>query len=121
MSRMDKVNSQIKKEITYIIQRELDDPNIGFVSILRVETARDLSVSKIFYSIFGAEKQKVEEILASMNKFIRRSLAERIRLKYLPELKFIYDDSIEYSVNIHKKIEDIKDAFSKNSRDNKKQ
>ncbi len=118
MSRIDKVNSQIKKEITYIIQRELDDPNIGFVSIVKVETARDLSVSKVFYSIFGAERHKVEETLLSMNKFIRRSLAERIRLKYLPEIKFIFDDSIEYSVNIYKKIEDLKNASGKNSQGN---
>ncbi len=116
MSRVDKINSQIKRELTYIIQQELDDPHLGLVSIVSVDTSKDLSISKVFFSVFGGDVDKVISVFESMKKFIRGVLAERMRIKYIPDLKFISDDSIEYSVNIHKKIEEVKNALGKDNK-----
>ena len=118
--RMEKVNSQIKRKITEIIQEEIDDPGLGIVSITRVDTTADLKESKVYFSVLDNEFTKVNEIFNKMKGFIRASLGKRIRLKFLPQLKFIPDDSIKYSVEINKKIEEVRSA-EKNNRDNNQQ
>lgn len=107
--RMEKVNRQIQKLIMEIIQKEIDDPDMDFLSVTRVETTRDLQESKVYYSLLNEENlDKAKEVLERMCGFIRGSLAKKIRLKVLPQLHFIPDDSIKYSVDIYKKIEEIK-------------
>ncbi|MFA5271245.1 MAG: 30S ribosome-binding factor RbfA [Candidatus Omnitrophota bacterium] len=109
--RMEKINSEIQKQIMDIFQKEVDDPRIGIISITRVETTSDLKESKVYYSVLDdVMQERVKNMLDSMNKFIRVNLAKRIRLKILPELRFILDDSIKYSVDIYKKIEELKEA-----------
>lgn len=107
--RMEKVNSEIQKQLMDIIQKELDDPSVGLLSITRVETTSDLKESKIYFSLLDETKyDRVEDILKAMNAFIRMLLGKRIRLKILPELKFMPDTSIKYSVDIYKKIEEVR-------------
>lgn len=107
--RIDRVNQEIKKKLMEIIQEEIDDPSLSVMSIVRVETARDLGVARVFYSIFADKKAKAhaQETLKKMSGFIRHELGGKIRLKFLPRLEFIPDDTIEYSVYIHKKIEEV--------------
>jgi len=113
--RMEKVNRQIQKLIMAIIQREIDDPDMDFLSITRVETTRDLQESRVYYSLLNEENlAKAKETLGRMCGFIRGSLAKKIRLKVLPQLHFIPDDSIKYSVDIYKRIEAIKKSEEKN-------
>lgn len=108
--RMDKVNREMQKQLMYIISHEIDDPLAGFLSIVRVDTNADLRESRVYFSILDERQyDKVEKILRKMSTFIRCHLAKRIRLKILPELKFIPDDSIKYSVDIYQKIEEIKE------------
>lgn len=116
--RMEKVNSELRKQLMDIIQKEIDDPTIGLLSITKVETTSDLRESKVYFSLLDETKyERVQEILKSMNAFIRVHLGKRVRIKILPELKFIPDDSIKYSVDIYKKIEEIrKDDQEKNKK-----
>ncbi len=96
-----------------IFQKEIDDPRIGIISITRVETTPDLAESKIYYSMLDDTKhERVKNMLDSMNKFIRVHLGKRVRIKVLPQLRFVLDDSIKYSVDIYKKIEEIKEEES---------
>lgn len=112
--RMEKINSEIQKQIMDVFQKEVDDPRIGIISITRVDTTSDLKESKVYYSVLDdVMQERVKNMLESMNKFIRVNLAKRIRLKILPELRFILDDSIKYSVDIYKKIEEIKEEENK--------
>jgi len=112
---MEKVNRELQKLIMAIIQKEIDDPDMDFLSITRVETTRDLGESRVYYSLLNEEKLvKAKEVLDRMCGFIRGSLAKRIRLKVLPQLHFIPDDSIKYSVDIYKRIEEIKKSEEKN-------
>jgi len=113
--RMEKVNRQIQKLVMAIIQKEIDDPDMDFLSITRVETTKDLQESRVYYSLLNeANFAKAKEILDRMRGFIRGNLAKKIRLKVLPELHFIPDDSMKYSVDIYRRIEEIKKSEEKN-------
>jgi len=100
--RARKVAEVFKEEVSRIIRDELRDPRIGFVTITAVELTDDLRYAKIYYSILGSEKEKAKtaKALESGLGFIRRLIGARINLRYLPEIKFILDESGEYSMNI---------------------
>lgn len=106
--RLEKVNSQIKREIMQIIQKEVDDPCMELVSITKVKTTSDLKEAHIYFSVLKEEDtEKVLKILNRMKNYLRRLLGKRMRIKILPSLKFFPDDSIRYSVEIYKKIEEV--------------
>lgn len=108
--RIEKVNRELRKQIADILSKEIDDPALGFLSVTRVETTSDLRESKVYFSILDEGRYGyVQKVLDKMNKFIRVNLGKRIRMKFLPELKFIPDSSIKYSVDIFRKIEEIKE------------
>ena len=113
---MDKVNNLIKKEISQIIMVDLKDPRVKFVSITDVETTRDLSYAKVYFSVFGDDKktQKTEEGLLSCAGFIRKLLSTRLEMRHVPELVFKLDKSAEHTMKILEKIEEIKDESKKN-------
>ncbi|MEI8349719.1 MAG: 30S ribosome-binding factor RbfA [Candidatus Omnitrophota bacterium] len=107
--RMEKVNSELQKRIMEIIQGEVDDPHLGIISVTRVETTVDLKESKVYFSLLDDTKyDKAKDILNKMGGFIRMRLGNSIRIKILPELHFIPDDSIKYSVDMYQKIEQVK-------------
>ena len=108
MSRVDKVNHQIQKEIAKIIQNELDNPNIGIVSIVGVRTTPDLRQSKVYFSVFPVDNIDIaQDSLFKMSGFIRRILARNLSMRVVPELTFIKDETINYSINISKKIAEL--------------
>lgn len=107
--RMDRVNSELRKRIMEIIQKEVDDPDIDLLSITKVDTTKDLQESKVYFSVLDENKyEKVQKSLNLMKGFIRGVLGKNIRLKKTPHLIFIKDDSMKYSVDIYKRIEDVK-------------
>jgi len=109
--RLSRISEEIKREIRDIIQKELKDPRLpGFVSVLSVETTRDLRYAKIYISVFGNEddKKNALEGLKNAAGFIRREIGQRIRLRYVPELIFKIDNSIEQGIYINKLIDNIK-------------
>ena len=116
--RLKKLNSQIKKEITKIIQEEIDDPRVEMVSITRVVTRADLKEAHIYFSVLKEEEAKdVSKILNRMRGYLRRILGRKMRIKILPSLRFFPDDSIRYSVEIYRKIEEIMHGEENNSVD----
>ena len=102
--RILRVNDEIKRELSEILS-EVKDPRVSesFISIMSVDTSRDLRNAKVYYSVFGGYRKKVEDGLHSAVGFIRKELAHRLNLRYTPELKFIYDETEEKSA----KIEDL--------------
>jgi ribosome-binding factor A len=110
MSRQDKVAEAIKREASIIIHDELKDPRLGFVTITRVELTPDLSYAKIFFSVLGEEEdyKRTKEALDSALRFIRRLIAQRINLRFAPEIIFKEDKSNEYSIKIQKLLDEIK-------------
>lgn len=116
MSRIEKINQAIKKEISNIVQNELKDPRLGFITITKVEATKDLHYAKVSFSVLGEklEKEKVLQGLTSASGFIRKLIGERIRLRYTPEISFEVDNSAEYSVRIYEQLERIKNEPKKN-------
>lgn len=105
--RNERVRKTLMKEIADILQKDVKTP--GMTSILDVEVAHDNSFAKIFYSVFGSEeqKEKTKEIIEKSTPKIRFEIGKRIRLRLTPELRFIYDDSIEKGSKVQDLINKI--------------
>lgn len=108
--RVSRVGEQMKKELSQIIQREIKDPRIGFVTITGVEVTGDLQQAKIFISVMGNEDQKDNSLkaLQSAKGFIRSEVGKRMKLRHTPELLFKIDESIEYGSKIENLLNVIK-------------
>ena len=110
--KIDRASEDIKRELTDIF-RTLKDPRIkGFLSIVRVEVASDLSVAKIYISAMEGMDSAKEAVkgLTAASGYIRRELSMRLTLRHTPSLKFIPDDSIEHSAHINKLLESFKNG-----------
>jgi len=107
--RKNRVGDLIKREIAHIIQCELKDPGIGFVTITAVEVSADLKHAKIFYTVLGDEDSKSKSACAlkRASGFIQREIGRRLRLKYTPEIFFQFDGSVEYGAHIEELIQKI--------------
>ncbi len=110
MSRSDKVAQEIKKVVSAVIQKELFDPRMGFTTITRVEVTDDLRFSHIYYSVLGDEQQwqNTGEAVEHAAAFIRCRLGDELNLRYVPEIVFRPDHSVEYSIRIEQELERIR-------------
>ena len=107
--KIDRINSNMIKEISYVLQNEVKDHNIKFVTITDVRVTNDLSFAKVYYTVLDDTKRKeTDKALKQASGFIRKKLCERIDIRHMPELEFVYDESIEYGTNIEKIIENLK-------------
>jgi len=109
VKRSDRIGSQLKEEISNILIREIKDPAISFVTIVKTKVSNDLRYAKVYYSVMGGDEQraKVEDGLQRALPFIRSEVGHRLKLRFVPELKFIYDDSAEYAERIDQLIKKI--------------
>lgn len=114
--RMSRINAEIQKCVAEIITNKINNPAIDgmIVSVVRVDTAPDLSDAKVFISILGNEEQKKNCFLAIVNAggFIRHELSRMVRLKSIPTLNFKVDNSYENSERINSLLEQIKTGES---------
>ena len=111
--RQQKVAELIKQEVSDLIQHELKDPRIGFVTVTDAEISADLRHAKVFVSILEGDKEETMEGLKAAEGFVRTEIGERVRLRYTPEILFKYDDSIEKGVRIFELLEEIDTGESK--------
>jgi len=95
-SRSERVSGQLRRELAVLIQREVKDPRVGFVSVSDVEVTRDLSHAKVYVTVFEEDKA-LESIKALKNAagFLRRRLGQELRMRTVPELHFHHDASVE--------------------------
>ena len=102
--KTERIASNIVKEISYVLAYEVKDSDIKFVTVTDCKLTTDLSYAKIYVTVLDeSKKESTMEALEDARGFIRRELADRIDIRHVPELEFVYDESIEYG----KKIEDI--------------
>ena len=92
-----------------LIAREVQDPGIGFLTITRVKVTSDLQLARVFYTTIGDDKSRSEtaRALGRALPFLRRQIGHRLRLRSVPELQFVYDESIEQQDRIERIIRDI--------------
>lgn len=107
--RTHRVGDLIKQEISELLIRKINDPRIGFLTITAVEMTKDLRHAKVFFSTTGNEQEREQTIigLKSATGYIKRELGERLELRYIPEIVFQYDPSLEYGSRVLKVIDEI--------------
>ena len=95
--RTDRLDSQIRAELMELIQREMKDPRVGFATVTRVETARDLGSARVWVSVLGTQEEQHAALsaLTDAAPWLRRQLGDRLRLRHIPQLVVRHDDSIE--------------------------
>ncbi|MEP6681436.1 MAG: 30S ribosome-binding factor RbfA [Chloroflexota bacterium] len=112
--RTDRLDSQIRQELMDLLQREMKDPRVGFVTITRVETARDLGSARVWVSILGSEEERERSMaaLGVATPWLRRRLAERLTLRSVPQLSLRRDDSIEAGDRVLRLLKEIEQPDS---------
>ena len=107
--RTARVNEAVKEEIADILEKKLKDPRIGFVTVTGVDVSPDLKYADVFVSIMGSkdDQEASFKILKGAKGFIRSELGKRLRIKFLPDLSFRIDESIEEGMRITKLIDKI--------------
>lgn len=101
-SRSDRVASQIQREIADLLRTHVKDADLGMVTLSDVELSRDLAVAKLYVSFLAARLQPNQCVkkLAEYVPELRHELGKRIRIRVLPELRFVWDDSIERGLHM---------------------
>ncbi len=108
--RVEKVQEAIQHEISNMLLHDVKDPRIQFVTITGVELTDDMSIAKVYVSLYGPD-EKQEETWKALNKalgFMRSEIAKRIRLRFAPSLILVKDTSMEYSAHIQSILDKIK-------------
>jgi ribosome-binding factor A len=107
--RAKRVAELMREEISDLILQDLRNPKIGLVTITEVSLTDDLSYARVFISVYGEDEKNSQSLkgLRKASGFIRRELSKRIRLRHFPELRFLWDSSIEQGVKITKLLEKI--------------
>ncbi len=106
--KIERLEHKFAIEISTIIKEEIKDDRINFITITDVDITNDLSYAKVYITVLD-EKKKEEtlKVLNHASKFIEKEMCKRVEIRKMPELKFVYDESIEYSNNIESIIERI--------------
>ena len=104
--KIERINDNLQEAISYIIFHDVKNPNINFVTITAVNTTNDLSYAKVYFTTLG-DKIETLKALKSAKGFIRNELKQKVELRNIPELEFVYDESIEYGKRIEEKIKEI--------------
>ncbi|ERJ13525.1 30S ribosome-binding factor RbfA [Haloplasma contractile] len=107
--RVQKVAKQIEREVSKILQMEVKDKRLNFITVTGVDLSNDYSFAKIHYTVLGNEdkKEAVANGLEKAKGFIRSALSSRVQIRKLPELIFTYDESIEYGNKIQKMLNQL--------------
>ena len=110
MPRIERVDKEIKKELSSLIAYKIRDPRVNsMVSVTNVQTTKDLKYAKIFISVFNSENPKeIIKILNNASSFLRKELFHNLKIRTVPELNFVLDDNIENGFKIEKILEEIK-------------
>jgi ribosome-binding factor A len=108
-SRPDRVGDQIRAEVANLLGRELQDPGLGFVTVTRVRVTADLQIARIYYTTMGDDqaRRRTAQALQRASPFIRRAIGSRLRLRRVPDITFMFDDSIEQDERIERIIQEI--------------
>ncbi len=111
-SRPDRVADQIRSELAALLAREVHDPGVGFVTLTRVQVTPDLGSARVLYTALGddAARERTRRALDRAAGFLRRQIGVRLRLKRVPELRFVYDESIEGQDRIEQLLSEIRAA-----------
>jgi len=109
-NRPDKVGEQIRIELTQLLARDVHDPGIGFITLTKVTVSPDLQIARVYYTLLGDEKaqRETDKALRRALPFLRRQIAQRVRLRRVPELDFVFDKSVAQQDRIEQILQELK-------------
>lgn len=115
--RTDRLDSQIRQELMQLLQREMKDPRIGFATVTRVETARDLGSARVWVSVLGTdeEQEAAMKALTDAAPWLRRQLGARLTIRHIPQLVIRRDDSIEAGDRVLRLLRELEEGGSDES------
>jgi ribosome-binding factor A len=110
--RTDRLDSQIRAELMQLLQREMKDPRVGFATVTRVETARDLGSARVWVSVLGTDEERQDAInaLTDAAPWLRRQLAGRLTIRHVPQLVIRHDDSIEAGDRVLRLLRELEEG-----------
>src|SRR5262249_9109484 len=108
-SRPDRVADQIRAELAQLLVREAHDPGIGFVTLTRVQVSADLQLARVYYTTLGDEtaRRRTARALERAAPFLRHQVGAHLRLRRVPQLRFLYDESIAGQDRIERLLNEI--------------
>lgn len=117
--RPERVQEALRQEISRIVHEELKDPRLGFLTITKVELTKDLRHAKIYFSVLGGPKDKRLALngLSSAKGYIKNLISERIKLRFMPEIVFKIDESLEHTQHIYDLLNKLKKERDNEGRD----
>ncbi len=113
--RNKRIEGDIRRDISNIIYRDIDNMDLRMISISRVELAKDISVAKVYYTILNcsdSKKRKIAKLLKINNKTIRMFLSKKLRIRSVPALNFIYDEGLDNTYKIEMLLKEAKNGSS---------
>jgi len=109
--RTDRIAEMIQRTLAQIIQQEVKTPGLpNFITLSSVKVARDLSHAKVYFTVFNSDPQETAVVLNTASGFLRTVLAKTLTLRTVPQLHFIYDESIEYGTRLSRLIDKVNDT-----------
>lgn len=104
--RVERVNELIKEVLSELILTEIKDPRIGLVTVVGVRVTNDLSSAKVLFSVMGDEAQRIQthKLLKAATPFLRRVLVRHMDVRIAPELRWVYDDSLDRAFRIEQML-----------------
>lgn len=117
--RSERVQEALRQEISKIVQYELKDPRLGFITITRVELTRDLRFARVYFSVLGEAKAKARALkgLDSAKGYIKNLISDRVKLRFMPEIVFKIDESLEYTKEVFDILKKLKEERNNESGD----
>lgn len=116
-ARSDRVGGQIQKVLSDILLKKIKDPRLEAATITSVKMSRDLKFARVYFVTSGG-KESMEEAIEGFKSalgYVKRTLAAKLGLRYMPELRFFYDDSFDYGSHIDKLIKVVKSENESNN------
>ena len=110
VSRTERLAEQIRQDASDLLAREVHDPGVGFITLTRVRVTPDLQIARIYYTTLGddaAARANTARALKRVTPFVRRQLGERLQLRRVPELEFVFDRSIAHQARVEQLLQEI--------------
>ncbi|MCD6585264.1 MAG: 30S ribosome-binding factor RbfA [Desulfobacteraceae bacterium] len=116
-ARADRVGGLIHEALSRLLQKSISDPRLEAVSITGIKISPDLKLAKVYFVISDhiSTKEEAFDGFKKAKGFIKYSLAQKLKLRYMPDLQFYYDDSIDYGFHMNSVLKKIDNEYSKNN------
>ena len=105
--RLERLNEQVKREVSEILRTEVRDPRVGLVTVTEARVAPDLSFARIYVRPLGGEEAELFAGLEKATPYIRRELGKRLSVRHVPEIRFEPDRALEHALHIEKLLSEV--------------